>query len=453
MKAFDKQVRPKTRAPEFNRRIESALGLSRGDPASGQDYISSGDQGRFSVIGQLESSVSMLQTAKVSLEKLKSRLSEMQKFLQEEGYQGFKAKIPVSVINNFLNDRLAHMKMISETSSFQGKALLNGKSGVKGQVSGDNIRFVRGSARVVSSEEHGYPLAISQSSLPATLTGSERISPQNLSSESIIALAEGSYEIRYRIKRGEDADSLVANLQQCIFDHGLDISVYRTRDNRLFFRHNQLGSANHFKGMSHDTRLVSYLPGKFRQAEAGKDVSGTIGSEQAQGDGGYLIGKRGNAKTDGLVVYYDGSIDYPGQIVGYVRTSQNGVMVPLDVHGRQAEILSIPSVLPEFLAIGVSNRSGFTSLGSIRADTVIECRDALKLIIWSITYLDYLAEELRRKENIYVERAVELLRSTMNRQSGGKELICFSQEKAKTMVEQLKTMLTPAMIMKVSVWS
>jgi len=205
-----------------------------------------------------------------------------------------------------------------------------------------------------------------------------------------------------------------------------------------------------FKGMSYQTRLVSSIPGRYLEADLGKDVTGTIGSEQAQGDGGYLIGSPGNRRTDGLVIYYDGAIDYPGQIIGYIWVEQNGIKVPLTLSGSQSEILSLPALQPELLATGVSNRSGFISLDSIQASTVLECRDAIKLILWSMTYLDYLAEELRKKENNYVERAVELLRSTMTRETASEAMMVISKEKAQSMASQLKNMVTPAMMSKVT---
>jgi len=457
MKMAGKNTVPKVKAPEYNRRLDSALGWRRvpggsvrGDPDRKREYVSHTDQSRFSVIGQLESSVSMLQTAWVNIEKLKGWLAEMKTFLEEEGYQSFRAKIPVSVINNFLSDRIAHMKMVAETASFQGQALLNGKSGVKAETKGDNIRFVRGSPKVVSSDDHGYPLAIYQSPSAAILTGTEQLTYENISDETMISVSEGSQEIRYRIRPDEDPDSLVAGLQQALLDHGMDISVYKTTGDHLLFRHNQLGSVPRFKGMSYQTRLISSIPGRYKEADLGKDVAGTIASEQAKGDGGYLIGSSGNRRTDGLVIYYDGATDYPGQITGYIWVEQNGTTVPLNLSGSQSEILSLPALQPELLATGVSNRSGFISLSSIQASTVFECRDALKLILWSITYLDYLAQELRKKENNYVERAVELLRSTMTRETASEEMMVISKEKARAMASQLKNMVTPAMMRKVS---
>ena len=411
-----------------NRRVDLALGLNRGDPAVPKEYHSPFEQGRFAMISRLESGVSKIQTAVIGLEKVKGLLSEMKRFLEEEGYRSFQAQIPVSVINNFLTDRLAHIKMTSETTSFKGQALLNGKSGVKGTVNGQYLRFIRGSARVQSSGETGYPIAIYQAPRPSVLAGAIRLSPEEIRRESMIALADDSREVRYRIRADENPESLVSNLQRYLVDNQFDISVYCTKDNHLFFRHNQLGSANSFRGMSAHSRLVSDIPGRYKSAEMGVDVSGTIGSEAASGEGGYLTGNRGNEWTDGLVIYFDGMIETPGQVVGSVHVEQNGIRVPVDVSGTKVEILSIPSIQPEMLAVGVSNRSGFTSLKSIRANSVLECRDALKLIEWSMTYLDYLTKELKVNEGNFVERAVDLLRSTMKPEAAGEEILYLSRD-------------------------
>jgi len=452
MRYENQQTAARIQIEQRNRKVDLALGLSRGDPDLRTEYSSPHEQGRFAMIGRLESGVSKIQTATVGLEKIKGMLSEMRRFLQEEGYRSFRAQIPVSVINNFLTDRLAHIKMTSETTSFKGRALLNGKTGVKGQVSGEGLRFIRGSARVQTSGENGYPIAIYQAPSPSILSGSARLSTEEIRRESVIALADDNHEVRYRVRSDENPDSLVNNLQRYLMDNSFDISVYCTQDHHLYFRHNQLGAGNRFRGLSTHSRLISDIPDRYKEAQPGADVKGMLGSEEATGEGGFLTGNKGNKYTDGLVIYYDGMIETQGQIVGNVHVEQNGIQVPVDLSGSKVEILAIPSIQPEMLAVGVSNRSGFTSLQSIRANTVLECRDALKLIEWSLTYLDYLAEELKYNERNFVDRAVDLLRSTMQSQVAGEEILYLSRDKAKSMVDELKSMLTPAMTMKVTSW-
>lgn len=452
MKDYKGQSALFKRSADFSRRVETALGLSRGDPSYQKEYISSVDSGRFSVIGKLENTVSMLQTARINIEKIKSWLVEMKEFLEKEQSRTNWARVPASVINNFLSDRLTCIKVTAETVSFQGKLLLNGSSGVLGNTTGDNLRFIRGSAKVVTSPETGYPVIVYQVPKPAMLIGSGDLNPQILKHEKLLAFSSGSREVRYRIKEDETPEKLIVNLQKSLAEHGLDISVFRTKDNHLLFRHNQLGSRSTFQGMSYNTHIISEKPGEFKAAEPGVDISGTFGSENAHGDGGFLIGDKGNNKTDGLVVFFDGDINYSGQIVGYVQIKQNGVLVPLDSSESRMEILSIPSVKPMVLSAGVSNGSGFSDLSVIRGNTEFECRDSIRMILWSMTYLEYLLDELKWKEKIYVDRAVELLRSTIKPQSAGEEMLYLSKDKAKDMVNQLKSMLTPVSVMKVTSW-
>ncbi len=431
------------RIPEFNDRVEMALGLTRGDPTFERDYISPVNQGRFAAIGRLESGVSMLQTAKLNMNKLKGWLQEMKDFLENAKDHPPRGKIsePVSSYD-FLADRLSKMKTATETVSFQGRALFNGISGVKGRTIGDNLRFVRGTARVVSSESPGYPLAIYQAAKPSILVGSNQISSEVLQEEKLIALTDGSREVRYRIKKNETPDSLIENLQQCFDDDGFEVNVGYTGDNYLLFRHNQLGSRARFYGVSHYSSLVSEVPGQYKAADLGIDIAGTIGSESAHGDGGFLIGDKGSPKIDGLVVFYDGDIDYPGQIVGYVDVRQNGIKVPLDEYERRQEMISIPSIEPHNLSVGVSNSSGFTDLADIRASNKKEQKDALRMISWAYIYLGYLQDELELKENFYTERTIELLRSTADPRPVEETYMYVSKGKAVNMADQLKTMMT-----------
>lgn len=453
MKSLQQRYAPGLKIAEKNRRVDPALGISRGDPVLQKGYHSKTDQGRFTMIGKLESSVSLIQTANLKIDKTKGLLQDMKRFLEEEGYRSFRAQIPVSVINNYLTDRLDQIKMTTEAAGFQNKSILNGKCGVRGETDSEKLSFVQGSARIVTSPAKGFPVTIFKAPKASILIGTGILSTDTLKREKMLAFADDMHEIRYQIGKDEDKDTLISNLQRYLLDNGFDINVYCTNDNHLIFRHNQLGSTRTFKGMSYQTNLISHVPGEFLTAEPGQDIEGNIAQEKANGKGGFLTGEKGNVHTDGLKVYFNGDIEQPGQIVGYVKVKQSGIKVPIDLAGKKVEILSIPSICPESMAVGVTNNSGFKNLGNIRANTVTECRDALKLIKWSIEYLEYLQDELTWSEKNYVNRAVELLRSTMSSNVAGSEILFLSKEKAKNMVVQLKGMLTPAMIKNVNSWN
>ncbi len=61
--------------------------------------------------------------------------------------------------------------------------------------------------------------------------------------------------------------------------------------------------------------------------------------------------------------------------------------------------------------------------------------------LWSLTYLEYILDELHWKEKIYVDLTVEMLRSTMSPKAADDDML-LSKDKAKDMVSELKAMLS-----------
>ena len=420
--------------------------INRKNSQSEDVLLRSHPPGRFRVIGELESGVTRLQIARSSIGKIKDELKSIRVFLEKEVDFAPKSNVPESVINHFIKERIAKIRIISETANFQHTTLLNGNSGVKGTTTGRGLNFVRGSARVVSSGKDGYPVLIRRAPTSSMLLGAEPIETITLRKEHLIAIFSESQKVYYRIKKEEDSESLVINLQECVFNHGLDISVYKTCDNYLLLKHNQLGNEKTFQGMSQRTGLVSKVPGEYTLSTQGENVSGTIASEPAYGCGGFLIGKEGNSRTDGLVLHYHGSTTDPEVPVGAVRVEQNGIIVPLDLTGSQAEMLSLPGLSPDLLSVGVTNRSGFINLNSIRVNSKEEQYDALKLIDYSESELDNLIAELKKKEDHYVSVAIRLLQSRMEPKIAEIDLFSRSKEKAGEMAHQLKTKITPMMV-------
>lgn len=442
MMGYNNQGARKLSAPREKTTLESVFNSKHPDPLVDMEYVSPVDQGRFSMIGRLENGVSLLQSAQQNLDRIKFWLNEIKHFLEDHENPKQGSVIPKSVANQFMDDRLRLIKEVVETSSFQNRKLLNGDCGVKARVKGQNLRFVRGSARSKSSQQEGYAVAVYQAPKPSVLLGSGVMTSEWLEKETQISFADENQEVRYVLKDHETPDSLVKGLQSCFDEQHFDIGVYRTKDNRLFFRHNQLGSRAGFHGMSYKSPIISEKPGQYCSSSPGIDIAGTIAGESAHGDGGFLIGDRDNRNTDGLVVYYDGEVDFPGQVVGTVFPEQNGLMIPLDTSESKVERLSIPSIDPGLLSLGVGNKSGFEDLESIRATTRDERTDALKLVLWSIIHLNYLSDELRTREESYTHRTIELLKGDIKPLSAGDDAIYLSKDKAGEMVDQLKVLLS-----------
>ncbi len=63
MRHENQQTAARIQVESRNRKVDLALGLSRGDPDLRAEYSSVHEQGRFAMIGRLESGVSKIQTA------------------------------------------------------------------------------------------------------------------------------------------------------------------------------------------------------------------------------------------------------------------------------------------------------------------------------------------------------------------------------------------------------
>lgn len=441
MKSFNQNILLKGKPASRNIELDSALGYSRGDPLNNKDYPPKEEKGRYHVIASLEKNVSRLQIARHNLSRGSGWLFEMSNFLKTIWDQSDEKEIPASVVNNYLKERLAQIRMTAEAASFQSRALLNGKSGILADTTGKGLYFVKGSARVLSSKQQGYPVKIIRPAKAASLIGLDPLDERTIRSESLIAIKEGGSELRYKVSENETADSLIENLKIMLAERGMEISVDKTDDNRLLLIHQRLGSKPKFQGLSFKTRLLSKIPQQPLDSLNGVDIKGSIGNERAEGNGGFLLGERGNQATDGLMVYFGGNTVIEGQIVGYVKVKQMGVKVPLDVREDTAEILSIPSILPKNIAIAVPNLSGFMSLDEISANHLIERIDALKLIQWAMKELKELKDELKWKEDFYVDLAVKLLRNGPEATIDRDEALILSKEKADEMLNQLKSLV------------
>nr|MBC8465456.1 hypothetical protein [bacterium] len=332
MNPYYQQVAPRMRIQEKERKVDRNLFPERGELQNKIKPAGESSKGRFYVISKLENCVSILQIARINIEKIYNQLSEMGEFLEKEIRFFPATNIPVSVINNYLTERVSNIKMISEATSFNGKALLNGNCGVKAITKGTGLRFVKGSPYVTSSEEGGYPVKILELPQYTGLTGTKALTPERLCKEELISISDDEKELNYKITREETIESLIPNLQKRLHEKGFNISVYITKNNFLYLKHNQLGDNNVFTGTSLKTQLISKYPGHAITAKEGKNIVGKIGDEPTKGEGGYLTGLNANRKTRGLTLYFDGSnTEQVDQIIGHVFVRQNGLVVPLDL--------------------------------------------------------------------------------------------------------------------------
>ena len=408
-----------------------------GPSSIGLDSIKS----QNTVINELENNVSRLQTADNGIDQIFDVLKGLVDFLDEEVAFKPKSNIPGSVINHFIDEKLREVNSFCSQTTFSGKRLLNGESGVIGQAVGKGLHFVRGSALVKSSGEAGYNVQITKVPTASIMIGAEKLDRDTLKRENLIIIKDQKKKVSYELKPNESIHSLIKNLQKKLNANGLDISVFQSRNNYLILRHNEPGDHTHFTGVSRKTALLSKIPGEPEVSQPGQNVAGYIDREPAHGLGGYLIGDAGNYRTDGLILFFNGSVRHVGETIGKVIVRQNGIQVPLSVDRAEMDLISLPNISPENMSVGVSNACGFMNLSMIRSNNAMERAESIKLIQYAMDDLKDLQSELKRKENFYVELAISLLRNPVHSQEAEIGVVSCSHEKANEMAQQIKQML------------
>lgn len=394
-----------------------------------------------SVTSDLENNVSRLQTAAHGIDQILDVLKDLADFLDTEVSFKLNSNVAASVINNFIDEKLTEIKSFCQETTFSGKRLLNGESGVIGRTTGKGLQFVRGSALVKSSGEAGYEVQVTKVPTASLLMGTAKLDKETLKKEHCIIVKDQKKEICYELNRNESIYSLLNNLQKKLNANGLDISVFQSRNNYLILKHNEPGEHTHFTGLSKNTALLSKIPGEPETAIRGQNVAGFINQEPAYGVGGYLIGGPGNYCTDGLILYFNGSICQSAKPTGTVFVRQNGIQVPLSVEQTEMDLISLPNISPENMSVGVSNACGFMNLSMIRSNNSMENLESIKLIRYAMEDLKDLKSELKRKENFFVELAILLLKNPLESKEADVGVVSCSHEKANEMAEQIKLML------------
>jgi len=408
-----------------------------GPSSIGLDLIKS----QNSLISELENNVSRLQTANNGIDQISDVLKDLVDFLNEEVSFKPKSNIPGSVISHFIDEKLRETNSFCSQTTFSGRSLLNGESGVIGRTVGKGLQFVRGSALVKSSGEAGYDVQVTKVPFSSIMMGTEKLDKETLHREHYITVKDHKKEICYELRPNESIHSLLNNLQKKLNANGLDISVFQSRNNYLTLKHNEPGDHTQFTGISRNTALLSRIPGEPEVSQPGQNVAGYIDREPAHGMGGYLIGDAGNYRTDGLILYFNGSVQQVGETTGKVIVRQNGIQVPLSVDRAEMDLISLPNISPENMSVGVSNACGFMNLRMIRSNDAMERAESVKLIQYAMDDLKDLQSELKHKENFYVEIAISLLKNPVSSEDAEIGVVSCSHEKASEMAEQIKRML------------
>ena len=188
------------------------------------------------------------------------------------------------------------------------------------------------------------------------------------------------------------------------------LNVEATPEGRLLVQHRHFGAQHTFRVGSSVSGVLSPVATNLRLVNNGRDISGTLNGEPAQGLGAILSGQSGNITTTGLVVCYNG-LPFTGMadrlprkrrnilerdvFVGRVIVASNALTMKLEGNPPQILRLRLDSVRPEALAVEEENDSDFSSLGDIRLGSPTRLRDSRRMAATALEQVQEARERLR----------------------------------------------------------
>ena len=359
-------------------------------------------------IRNLETSVSLLQTAALAVEEIDGLIDRLLTQVNLAWREGDRAQPPPRVLGDDLKHALHQVDEIVRRCRFHGRGLIDGQSGVAGL--GQGVAFIRGGPNTATSPPEGFEVRILGFPSRAALTGGVTLHEDWLRAESEIFLAEGDQFVRCPTRPEDGVAGFLARLQEAVLAAGLDLEVGLTPQRRLIVRHNQYGSHFKFKGSSRKTPLLSKRPGKIEWSRQGKDIHGTLDGESAFGIGRMLVGYLDNKRTSELAVLWRGGALDNGQ-GARIHVVQNGIVFQDRQDMRQPRVrLTLPTLASQHLGAWLETRSGFESLAEARLTNWPQVQDTLNLLFAVSCELEDWRERLDGWTRRYQNQALRFLR-------------------------------------------
>jgi hypothetical protein len=361
-------------------------------------------------VRNLETSVSLLQTAGHAVQEIDALISRMLRQVNQAWREGDRAEPPPAELGEELEHVLHQVDELVRRCRFHGRGLLDGQSGVAGL--GRGVVFVRGGPNTATSPPEGFEVRIVAFPARAAITGGVTLHEDWLRVEQEVFLAEGDRYVRCAPKAGDGVPEFLARLQAAVLAEGLDLEVGITQQRRLIVRHNQYGSHFKFKGSSRKTPILSKRPGKIEWSRPGRDIHGTLDGESAFGIGRMLVGYLDNARSSELAVLWRGGAMASSQ-TARVHVVQNGIVFQdrQDMHQPLVR-LTLPSLYSVHLGAWLETRSGFGSLAEARLDTWPQVQDTLNLLFAVSCELEDWRERLDGWIRRYQNQALRFLRQS-----------------------------------------
>ena len=332
-------------------------------------------------IADVESNVSLVQTAASALHHLEDQLSRIWELLRhysdEQNIEG--AKVSVGMME--LKGLLEEIDRIASRTRYGEDRLLDGTHTVRAVVNGADLEIVSIGDDIVSSPVRGYPVSIEQSATRSEMIGSVPLNQKLIDHGEQMLVREGNSLLRFTTRNGENLEVTLKRFQQLLRKHDMPIEVKSIEDGKLNLQHINYGSHFRFGAASSTPGVLSSESGKIEPAYPGRDVVGSINGEICHGKGQVLKASEDSIKLSGLRLRYFGSKNsqQPWE-AGSVSVFQNAYLFDGGMLKPNIQRLGLQSMKSEHLGREISNVSGFRSLADIGIESSEQVSDSLRLV-------------------------------------------------------------------------
>ncbi|MGA0403562.1 MAG: flagellin, partial [bacterium] len=194
-------------------RLSSGLRINSARDSPAELMISENMRARIGSVDQAmrntETSISMVQTAEGALSEVSSMLINMRQLAVHAANEGANDNQMMQADQNEIENLLATLDRISNSTQFGSKVLFNGSNAANGVTVGDGFRFVSASEKTQAAPtKEGYPIDILQVGVRARMSGTKPIAIENVEKGLTFVINEGKAMMSLNTTEGPLSESL-----------------------------------------------------------------------------------------------------------------------------------------------------------------------------------------------------------------------------------------------------
>ena len=375
-------------------RLSSGLQLNRASEGPANlviaEHMRAQNASLKQAIDNNEIAVSMVQTAEGALNEVANQLIAMRQRAIASANEGTNNESMLEANQQEIENALFSIDMVSRSTQFGKKKLLDGSGSASAIATGEGLEFVSVAGPTKSSGEKGFDVVIFNEGRQASFEEGSALTQAMIDDGEELTVKEGGKTASLKLNSSFTPETAIKKLNDLAKKNGLEVSVIDGGDGVVQVTHEKYGAAQKILLKSSTPGVLSDGQGIPRIIDNGEDVRGMINGESAIGRGQVLTGRRGNESTEGLKIRWRGAPgveitgDRAGTEVGRISV-QEGYRFQVGANPDQSISVAMVNMNSSQLARNVPNKSGFQSLSDLDIRSTQGAEDAIRIVDEAIT--------------------------------------------------------------------